>query len=78
MEKLRKGTADTLENVTVSIEKLENSKNKVLYVRMVNKCIYFYGTLLKDVTEVAEMKSGVFKNISVKKVVAEKDGKNAL
>ena len=38
---------------------------------MVNKCIYFYGTLLKDITEVAEMKSGVFKNVSVKKVVTE-------
>lgn len=74
---MRKGNSDLLENVIVSVEKVAGSSNKVLYIRMPNKCIYFYGTIHPNLTEVSPIKENIFKNISVKKIVGEKDGKPA-
>ena len=47
VSKLRKGTSDLQENVTVSIEKVHGSENKTMYVRMPNKCIYFMGMIIR-------------------------------
>lgn len=62
----------------VSVEKISNNPNKLIYVRLQNKCIYFYGTFLKGTTEVTQVSPDSYESISVKKLLVTKDNKPAL
>ena len=50
--KFRQTGKETLENVTVSIEKLPQSKSVYFFVRLANKSIIFTATILQKTTEV--------------------------
>ena len=76
--KLRKGNEQMRENVTLSVEKHPNNSNLLIYVRMQNKCIYFYGSYLPKATEVCEITPGSYLNISIKKLMITKDNKPTL
>lgn len=49
-----------------------------MYVRLQNKCIYFYGTFISGTTEVTAITENSYQNISVKKLMTTNNDKPSL